>query len=66
MPDPGPQNYNPPTKDEKFLDRLDKAIEFHRNNPNDPHDIAAAVMVALTEVREAFAESHGFPLIKRK
>lgn len=37
-----------------FLGALDRAIEFHRTNTNDPHNIGTAVMTALTEVRDAF------------
>lgn len=37
-----------------FLGALDRAIEFHRTNTNDPHNIGNAVMVAITEVRDAF------------
>lgn len=37
-----------------FVGALDRAIEFHRNNTNDPHNIGTAVMVAITEVRDAF------------
>lgn len=54
-----------PTPDEKFIQKLDKAIEFHRTNQNDPYGLAPAVMCALTEVREALAESRGLPLMKR-
>ena len=35
--------------------KLDKAIAFHRNNTNDPHNIGNAVICALTEVREALS-----------
>jgi hypothetical protein len=37
-----------------FLDALNRAIEFHRTNTNDPHNVGASVMVAVTEVRDAF------------
>ena len=37
-----------------FVGALDRAIEFHRTNTNDPHNVGAAVMVALTEMRDAF------------
>lgn len=37
-----------------FLYALERSIEFHRTNTNDPHNIGTAVMVALTEVRDAF------------
>lgn len=36
-----------------FVEALTRAIEFHRTNPDDPHGIRSAVMVALTEVRDA-------------
>jgi hypothetical protein len=41
-------------KDMMFIEELDKKIEFHRTNQNDPHSIGTAVMVALTEVRDAW------------
>jgi hypothetical protein len=37
-----------------FLFAMDRAIEFHRTNTNDPHNVGTAVMVALTEVRDCF------------
>lgn len=37
-----------------FLGALDRAIEFHRTNTNDPHNVGNAVVAALTEVRDAF------------
>lgn len=52
--------------DEAFVARLDKAIAFHWTNQNDPYSISNAVICALTEVREAYAESHGLPLLARK
>jgi hypothetical protein len=36
-----------------FIAALNRAIEFHRTNQNDPHNIGVAVMVTLTEVRDA-------------
>lgn len=51
---------------EKFLTLLDRACEFHRTNPNDNYGISNAVICTLTEVREAFAESHGLPMLKRE
>lgn len=44
-----------PTNAARFCAKLSAAIEFHRTNQNDPHGIGNAVMVALTEVRTAFA-----------
>jgi hypothetical protein len=44
-----------PTNPERFCAKLSAAIEFHRTNQNDPHGIGNAVMIALTEVRTAFA-----------
>lgn len=55
-----------PTNDEKFLIMLDRACEFHRTNKDDPYGIDVAVRCALIEVREAFAESHGLPMLKRE
>lgn len=37
-----------------FLNALDRAIEFHRSNENDPHNVSSAVIVAISEVRDAF------------
>jgi hypothetical protein len=37
-----------------FLGAIDRAIEFHRTNTNDPHNVGTAVMVALSEVRDCF------------
>lgn len=37
-----------------FLGALDRAIEFHRTNMNDPHNVSAAVVAAVTEIRDAF------------
>ena len=37
-----------------FTDALGRAINFHRNNANDPHNVGTAVSVALAEVRDAF------------
>lgn len=36
-----------------FLAALDRAIEFHRSLNEDPHNIRNAVLVSLTEVRDA-------------
>jgi len=38
----------------KFCNNLDKAIEFHRLNQNDPHQVGNAAVLALCEVREMF------------
>lgn len=37
-----------------FVNALGRSIEFHRKNANDPHNVGNAVVVALTEVRDAF------------
>lgn len=37
-----------------FIGALDRAIDFHRNNRNDPHNVGNAVIAALSEVRDAF------------
>lgn len=37
-----------------FIAELDHAIDFHRNNQNDAHNVSQAVAVALTEVKDAF------------
>lgn len=38
----------------KFCHNLDQAIEFHRNNRNDPHGLGNAAVLILSEVREMF------------
>lgn len=53
-----------------FEHNLEMAIEFHRENPNDPHGVGQAVLVALQEVRDAFGkammlEKHPRPVFKR-
>jgi hypothetical protein len=40
-----------------FIAALEKAIEFHRSNQNDPHEIGNAVMVVLIEVRDAYKKA---------
>lgn len=45
----------------KFVAGLDKAINFHKNNTNDPHGIGVAVRCALIEVRSAFMEAMQMP-----
>ncbi len=61
-PDKTTHYYNPPpTREEKFLAGLDKAIEFNRTNQTDPHGIGNAVIASLFSVREAFAEAYGLP-----
>jgi hypothetical protein len=42
---------------ESFLAGLDRAIEFHRTNQNDPYGIGNAVMVALKEVKKAYSDA---------
>jgi hypothetical protein len=44
------------TNADKFIEAIDKRISFWRNNPDDPHGIATAVLVALSEVRETVLE----------
>lgn len=51
----------PPTKEARFLAELEKAIQFHGLNPNDPHGISNAVICTLVEVRNAFADAYGLP-----
>ncbi len=46
---------------ETYIRNLDEAILFHQQNQNDPHNISNAVICSLTEVRNAFAQAHGFP-----
>lgn len=36
-----------------LLAGLDRAIKFHRNLNEDPHNVRDAVLVSLTEVRDA-------------
>ena len=54
-------SYTPPSREEIFVARLDKAIKFHENNHNDPHGISVAVICALTEVRIAYAGAFRLP-----
>lgn len=42
-----------------FLRGLDRAIDFHQNNANDPHGIGNAVLAALNEVRTAYEGAFG-------
>lgn len=51
---------NSPSKDKRFLNALDRVIDFHANNHNDPHGVSRAVMVAVLEVRDAFAASRSW------
>ncbi len=37
-----------------FIQALDRAIKFHRNNTSDPYNVGNAVIVSLQEVRDAF------------
>lgn len=41
----------------KLIEVLREKAEFHRTNPNDPHGIGTACMVALTEVADAVEEA---------
>jgi len=38
----------------QFITNLNKAIEFHRTNKNDPYNIGNSAIVALSETRDAF------------
>ena len=49
----------PPSKDDLFLNGLEKAINFHATNKNDPHNIGNAVMIALVETFNAYAKAMG-------
>ncbi len=42
------------TNNRAFIHALNRAIEFHRTNTNDPHNIGNAVIAALIEVRDCF------------
>lgn len=37
-----------------FLAAIERSIEFHRTNPDDPHNVGTAVVVALTEIRDCY------------
>ena len=52
-----------PQVENRFIAGLDQAIKFHRTNPNDPHGISAAVVVAILEVRNAAAKAYGLPQV---
>ncbi len=66
MPVPDtPRQYSPPSREEKFVANLDAAIKFHRENKNDPHGIANAVLLSLVETRNAFAQANGMPVLKK-
>lgn len=45
--------------EQKFVDELDRAIDFHCTNPDDPYNLGPAVVSALLEVRNAFASATG-------
>lgn len=49
----------PTTPEKRFVAGLDKAIEFHKNNTNDPYGTSVAVITAMLEVRNAFVEAYG-------
>lgn len=49
-----------PAKDLRFLKALDRIIDWHASNTNDPYGISNAVMVAVLEVRDAFADSRSW------
>lgn len=58
------KDFNLPTpREEIFAARLDKAIRFHQENPDDPYGISNAVIAALVEVRNAYAEAYKVPPI---
>ena len=44
-------------KGEAFLAGIDRAVEFHRGNQNDPHGVGNAVIVALTEIQKAYSDA---------
>ena len=46
------------SKERAFLAALDRAIEFHRTNTDDPYGIDIAVVAALVEVRDAFKAAY--------
>jgi hypothetical protein len=41
----------------KFARNLDVAIEFHRTNTNDPHNVGNAAVLVLSEVRAMFGSA---------
>lgn len=47
-----------PTRERRFIAALDRAINFHAENTNDPHNIGSAVICALNEVKEAFRSAY--------
>lgn len=49
------------TPESRFVAHLDAAIKFHQRNSNDPHNVSNAVICALVEVRNAFAEANDLP-----
>ena len=52
------------TDAERFLENLDDKIAFHRNITNDPHNIGNAALCVLIEVRNAYADAHGKPVVR--
>lgn len=58
MPDQGPSNYIPPTREENFVAALNKAIKFHQEKTDDAHNISNAVICAISEVRDAFKSAY--------
>ena len=42
---------------EKLIKNLEKRIEFHRKNQNDPHGIGNAVLAVLYEIVDSLKES---------
>ena len=53
----------------KFCHNLDRSIEFHRQNQNDPHGVGNAAVLILSEVRELFGLAvcgQAMPIVKPK
>lgn len=46
-------------KARQFAANLQKAIDWYRENTNDPHGTSNAVLCSLTEVRVAFMSAYG-------
>jgi len=55
-------NYTHPDDDVRFLEELDRTIEFYRTKNDDAHGINTAVMIAVLEIRNAFAKTHNMPI----
>ncbi len=61
---PTPKQYIRLTKPEKFVANLTTAIEWHRRNHNDPYNTDMPVMIALHDIRHAFAKAHNITIPK--